>query len=128
MGRWQQAEDGCLAVNPGSVGAPIDGDPRAHYALLAWRDGRWQVTQRALPYDLDRLRAAFRASGLLAEGGSFARACLLGAETGRNVPGHLISHAYRLAAEAGLGDDTVPDAVWEQAAATFGWEEAAGTQ
>jgi putative phosphoesterase len=35
-------------VNPGSVGQPLDGDPRASYAI--WEDGR--VTLRRVEYDL----------------------------------------------------------------------------
>jgi predicted phosphodiesterase len=35
-------------VNPGSVGQPLDGDPRASYAI--WEDGR--VTIRRVEYDL----------------------------------------------------------------------------
>jgi protein phosphatase len=120
---WQQVGAGRLAVNAGSVGAPNDGDWRARYALLTWRAGRWQAEQRAVAYDLARTRAAWRDSGLLAEGGAFARACLLGIETGRNVPGWFVRHVYRLAAEAGwAGGDVVPDEVWEEAVETFEWE------
>jgi predicted phosphodiesterase len=31
---WQYESVGRLALNPGSVGAPVDGDIRAHYMLL----------------------------------------------------------------------------------------------
>jgi predicted phosphodiesterase len=121
--QWAQERYGRLALNPGSVGSPF-GDPgRAHYALLTWRDGRWRAEHRAVPYDLGRIRAAYRDSGHLAEGGAFARACLRGIETGRNVAWFFVLHAYGLAEEAGFKDcDTVPDDVWEQAAATFDWE------
>lgn len=54
---------GQLLVNPGSVGlqAYVDdeperyvverGTPDAHYAIVERRDGRWQVSQHAVPYD-----------------------------------------------------------------------------
>jgi hypothetical protein len=117
---WQQEGAGRLVVNAGSVGAPNNGDPRAQYALLTWRAGRWWAEHRAVAYDLERARAAWRESGLLAAGGAFARACLLGIEMGQNVPGLFVRYAYRLAAEAGYeGCDTVPDDIWERAAATF---------
>ena len=119
---WKQEGEGRLAFNPGSVGSSIDGDVRAQYALLNWQDGRWQVEHRAVPYDLDRVRAAFHASGLLDEGGAFARAYLASIETGQNVVLLLLAHVYRFAAEAGCEDpDAVPDAIWDQAVATFGW-------
>ena len=120
---WKQEQDGRLMLNPGSVGAPINGDVRAQYALLTWQDGRWQAEHRAIAYDLDRIRAAFSESGLLEEGGAFARAWLLVIETGRNVSGRFVSYAHGLAAEVGYeGGDVVTDSIWEQAIATFDWE------
>jgi len=124
---WKQEHDGRLAFNPGAVGGPLNGDVRAQYALLTWQDDHWQVEHQAVPYDLDRIRAAFRESGLLAEGGAFAQACLLAIETGQNVAGHFVSYVYGLAAEAGFDDcDVVPDAIWDRAVATFDWDGAAG--
>jgi len=123
---WKQEQDGRLALNPGSVGAPINGDVRAQYALLTWQDGHWQAEHRAMAYDLKRIRAAFSESGLLEEGGALARAWLLVIETGENVSGRLVSYAYGLAAEAGCeGSDVVPDSIWEHAIATFDWETVA---
>lgn len=126
---WKQEHNGKLAFNPGAVCNPLDGDTRAQYALLTWQGGRWQVEHRAVAYNLDRIRAAFRESGLLAEGGAFARACLLGIETGQNVTGRFVSHVNELAAEAGFEDcDVVPDGIWDRAVATFDWDEFAGSE
>jgi predicted phosphodiesterase len=120
---WQQRWDGRLVLNPGSVGAPLNGDVRAQYALLTWQSGCWQAEHRAIGYDLDRIRAAYRDSGLLAEGGAFARAWLLTIETAHNVSGRLVAHFSRLAAQAGFEDwATIPEAIWSQAEATFDWE------
>ena len=47
-------------VNPGSLGVPIDGDPRACYAL--WRDG--DVELKRVSYDVDRAVQRLRSSGL----------------------------------------------------------------
>ncbi len=127
---WQQSWDGRLVLNPGSVGQPLNGDRRAQYALLTWQGGCWQAEHRAIDYDLEQVRAAYQASGLLAKGGVFARASLLTTETARNVSGWLVAHVSRLAAQAGFEDwDTVPTAIWTQAEATFDWETAcAGRQ
>jgi predicted phosphodiesterase len=120
---WKQEQAGRLALNPGSVGAPINGDVRAQYALLTWQNGRWQAEHQAIAYDLERIRAAFSESGLLEEGGAFARAWLLHVEMGQNVSGRFVSYAYGLAAEAGYeGSSVVPDSIWEQAIVTFDWE------
>jgi hypothetical protein len=102
----------------------LNGDVRAHYALLAWQDGHWQAEHQAVAYDLRRIRGAFRESGLLEEGGALARAFLLSIETGQNVAEDFVSYAYGLAAKAGIEDcDVVPDAIWEQAASTFDWHK-----
>ncbi len=121
--RWSQHQRGRLILNPGSVGAPVNSDARAQYAVLTWQRGQWHAKHRAIPYNLDRIRAAYRESGLLAQGGGFARALLKCIETGQNVPGHLLDHFHTLAAQAGFGDqDAIPDSIWEQAIATFDWE------
>lgn len=49
-------------VNPGSVGQPRDGDPRAAYAL--WSPEERTVEYRRAVYDVDRAAAKIRAAGL----------------------------------------------------------------
>jgi predicted phosphodiesterase len=108
---WLQEHNGRLVLNPGSVGLPF-GDTRARYALLTWQGCRWQARQRAIAYDLKQIRAAYVQSGLLAQGGVFARTLLLVTQTGQNVPGYFLIHTRRLAAEAGwAGGDLLPDSV-----------------
>jgi predicted phosphodiesterase len=48
-------------VNAGSVGLPLDGDPRASYALAEKRSDRddWTVEIRRVAYDLDAAIAAY---------------------------------------------------------------------
>jgi predicted phosphodiesterase len=124
---WQQEQNGQLVLNPGSVGAPLNGDVRAQYALLEWRGGRWQVEHRAIPYDLARVRRVFQESGYLEEGGPYARAWLTCIETGRYVWGKFLAHARRLASETGkAGRQTTIAEVWDQAVATFDWETFTG--
>jgi len=63
-------------LNPGSVGMPYNGDPRAHYLLLdlVKEDGKlgWQPQFQRLDYDFDRVASAFRSSGLLESSGAIA--------------------------------------------------------
>jgi len=44
-------------VNPGSVGLPLDGDPRPAYALLDFEGERCTVTIRRVEYDLEAVIA-----------------------------------------------------------------------
>ncbi|MDY7077630.1 MAG: YfcE family phosphodiesterase [Chloroflexota bacterium] len=122
---WKQERDGRLVLNPGAVCGPLNGHVGSQYALLTWHDNHWLVEHQAVTYGLDQIRAAFRESGLLEEGGALARAFLLCLETGQNVLEDFLSYAYGLAAEAGFKDcKVVPDAIWSDAAATFNWDEA----
>ena len=119
--QWVWQVDGRLAVNPGSVGGPINGDWRAQYAVLAWQGGGWQVELRAVAYDRAAAWLDADESGFLDVGGAFARACLLNIEEGRNVPGYLVNHSIRLAAEMGYTWDDMPEEVWARAVDTFDW-------
>lgn len=49
-------------INPGSVGQPRDGDPRAAYALLD--TGAKMIELRRVPYDVAGAQARIRAAGL----------------------------------------------------------------
>ncbi|MBN2390208.1 MAG: metallophosphoesterase family protein [Anaerolineae bacterium] len=119
---WEHRNDGRLAFNPGSVGAPIDGELGAEYALLTWQDGHWTVELRIVDYDVDALLVAYRERGMLAQGGAMVRALMRGAETGQNYPWYLVLHAFDLAAQAGIEHEgAVPDEIWERATATFEW-------
>jgi len=122
---WQQAQEGRLALNPGAVGSPGNGDVRAQYAVLSWHTEGWQVEHHTVSYDLDQVRLAYQAGGLLAAGGASARAFLLGIETGQPVLGYFASYVGKMAAAAGYASGgIIPDEIWDQAVATFNWEVA----
>lgn len=54
--------DGEWLLNPGSVGQPRDGDPRA--AWLELDTERWLATYHRVPYEVGEAAAAIRAAGL----------------------------------------------------------------
>lgn len=119
---WIQRRDGQLALNPGSLGAPINGDRRAQYALLHWDGTQWQAELHAVVYDLAQVRQAFQKQGLLEEGGAYARACLLNTETGLNVAWFFVCHVDRMARQWGVETrEGFPDDVWQAAERTFNW-------
>ena len=67
---FQQAADGTsvtigkqrLVINPGSVGQPRDGDPRAAYAV--YDDSAGVVEMHRVPYDIDATQRRMRELGL----------------------------------------------------------------
>ena len=62
-------------INPGSVGRPDDGDPRACYAILQIKSEGLQVRHYRLEYDIERAVAAIRKQQLPE---AFAQMTLLG--------------------------------------------------
>jgi len=124
---WKVERDGRLALNPGAVSGSRNGEVGAQYALLTWHNDHWQVRHLTVPYDLERIRTAYRESGLLEEGGAWAQADVLCIETGQDVFEDFASYAFGLAAEAGFQNcAVVPDDIWEHATATFGWDSYGG--
>lgn len=51
-----------IVMNPGSVGQPRDGDPRAAYAVVDLDE--MAVTEHRVEYDIDRVQEAVREAGL----------------------------------------------------------------
>jgi predicted phosphodiesterase len=120
---WIEAWQGKLALNPGSVGAPLTGSPHAQYALLSWQAGGWQAELRAVPYDLARVRRAFLQGGLLEAAPGLGRACLANVETGLNVAWFFVLYAVRLARARGAAvEPSIPDPLWEEACRSFPWQ------
>jgi predicted phosphodiesterase len=117
---WEQREGRKLAFNPGSVGAPVNGDPRAQYALLEYSGRTWQVHFRAVAYDIPALQAAFITSGLLEAGGGFARAIQLDLERADNTVWKFVLHCLAYAQAAGMTDgQVIPDETWLEAEKSY---------
>jgi diadenosine tetraphosphatase ApaH/serine/threonine PP2A family protein phosphatase len=57
-----QFAEGEWLINPGSVGQPRDGDPRA--AWIEFDTDAWRATFRRTEYDIDAAAAAIRAARL----------------------------------------------------------------
>ena len=53
-----------LIVNPGSVGQPRDGDPRASYTLIDIEKGEIEVTNSRVGYDIELVASRIREMGL----------------------------------------------------------------
>jgi diadenosine tetraphosphatase ApaH/serine/threonine PP2A family protein phosphatase len=61
-GEELELDTGEWLINPGSVGQPRDGDPRA--AWLELNTGNWTATYRRIEYDVAGAAAAIRAARL----------------------------------------------------------------
>lgn len=119
---WCLQRNGKMALNPGSVAGPLNGDIGAQYACLEWVGGHWQVAQKLVPYDLAPLQEAFFESGLIQEAGPIGRGFLLSIETGQDVTLDFLNFAYQLAEQAGYKEcKMLPDEIWDLADAEYGW-------
>ena len=57
-------EKGSVVFNPGSVGQPRDGDPRASYAILSVEEQGVRVDIRRAQYDVQKAASKIREAGL----------------------------------------------------------------
>jgi putative phosphoesterase len=68
--------DTTLVVNAGSVGLPFDGDHRACYARVSWRNGAWEATLIRVPYDRQQTERDYKETGFLDNSGPAAELIL----------------------------------------------------
>jgi predicted phosphodiesterase len=92
--------NGTLVVNTGSVGQPMDNDPRAAYGRFTLQGGRWQAEIARVAYDKAQAERDFVESGFLAEAGPLARIIYLELQQSRMHAGPW-SRQYMSAIKAG---------------------------
>ncbi len=95
--------DGRRVLNPGSVGMPYNGDPRAQYLLLDAVGSEWRATFRQVEYDREVVRQAFVAQGLFDAYGPLGRLYLLTIESGEPWVSDFMHWVQHLAAETPPG-------------------------
>ena len=121
---WCLHRNGKMALNPGSVAGPLNGEIGAQYACMEWQESEWQGTQKIVTYDQAPLQEAFVECGLIEEGGPVARSFLLSIETGQNVTSDFLTFAFRLAEQAGFEDRKIlTDEIWDLAEAAYVWSK-----
>jgi predicted phosphodiesterase len=82
--RWR----GRLLVNVASVGLPLDGDPRAAYAILTWDGALWQAEHHRVDYEVPVVAYHMRHSGM-PRGAHFAER-LMAARSGPGMPAAML--------------------------------------
>ena len=114
--------EGKLAVNPGSVGNNLNGDPRASYATLTWNGVEWVPEIHYVAYDLDETIEVFRSTGFLEAARPLSRAFLESILTGENTALDFIQFAAERAKNAVHHDfEAVPDKIWLEAESAYPW-------
>jgi putative phosphoesterase len=121
---WNQKINKCLALNPGSIGCPLNGTIGAQFAIIEWEKDHWEADIRIVYYCIDEINDAFVESGFLKEGGPIARSFLCGINTGKDITAMFLRFLYQLAYKEGYRDfKVVPDEVLELAEKTWDWDK-----
>lgn len=69
--------NGRIVVNTGSVGQPLDNDPRSAYGQFTLSKGQWQVNIARVTYNKAQAEKDFHESGFLDAGGPVAQLIVL---------------------------------------------------
>ena len=110
--QWQVSRHGRLALNPGAL-FNSHNCPGAQYALLCWGGSAWSVFPMMVPYDKEKVREAFQATGFLSVG-PLPKLFLYVMNTGNSVEQSFIKYAKEKAEEAGYNHwPYIPDEIWD---------------
>lgn len=110
----QRRLDDTLVVNTGAVGLPFDGDWRAAYAQMTWREGGWRAEVVRLAYDRARADRDFDVTGCLVDGGPLMALVRLELSTARSQLHRWFDH-YQPAVERGeIGMAESVRRVWDE--------------
>ena len=104
-----------LFINPGSCGSAVDGEVTAAYTILSCAANGWNVEERRVAYDVDRVVTQLRNSSLAAEAPTWAVAIERNLLTGKDHMGPLLYHVIETAKKYGENSIPVSDAVWRMA-------------
>jgi putative phosphoesterase len=117
--------NGCLALNPGSIGFPLNGTIGAQYMIMNWEKNEWIAKMRTVNYCIDDFHNAFIESSYLEEGGPIARLNLISILTGKAPVGEFFKFVYSLAREKGYSDmknlKIIPDEILQLAEDEWDW-------
>lgn len=116
---WVHHIEDKMVVNPGSVGNPCNGDPRADYAILTWRKDSWSVDHKAVSYDLESVFNRFQNTGSLETIEAFARSTLLCRMTGIDVTLEFLLYVRNLQNENSLSYNQA----YSTASTSFNWKK-----
>jgi len=117
---WTQKIGNIQVVNPGSVGAPANGDPRADYAVLSWTGNEWNIEHHTVSYDLEKVHVSLLESGILGKLGAYARITLINRMTGIDASMEFLLHMNILRRSNRSMDS---NQLYVHAETTFDWEK-----
>lgn len=115
-------QDGRQLMNPGSVGLSISETPGAYFSILEFQDGGWHAELCHIPYDVDRIIAAFYECGLIEKATIWSMCIIASLRTGKDIAPSCARLARKLASSR-QPDQTpsyIPEPFWKAAAHQLG--------
>ena len=115
--QFRYESNGKQGINPGSVGLPSHGQPKAQFALVTYLSGRWSARLMNVDYDKEAEIRQFEESGLSEMSRVWAMATVKTIRQG----GSWMMDCLQLARKLCPGDKTdIPESCWEDAAMQLG--------
>ncbi len=114
--QFRYESGGKQMVNPGAVGSPTHGQPKAQFALMTCLSGRWSARLMNVDYDKEAEIRQFGESGLSDMSRVWALAVIKTIRQG----GSWATDVMHLARRLYPGDGEIPEACWEDAAMQLG--------
>ncbi len=115
-------QDGRQLINPGSVGLSISETHDAHFAILEFYDSAWHTELCHIPYDVDRVIAAFYECGLMEKATIWSMCIIASLRTGKDLAPSCARLARKLAAsrQPDHVPAYIPEPFWKAAAHQLG--------
>ena len=114
--QFRYESGGKQLINPGSVGMPSYGQPKAQFALVSCLGGRWSARLMNVDYDKEAEIRQFEESGL----NEMARMWALCTIKTIREGGRWAMECRQLARKLTPGDREIPETAWEEAAMQLG--------
>ncbi|SFR92032.1 metallophosphoesterase family protein [Anaeromicropila populeti] len=111
-----------LLINPGSVGVAIGCPATAHFAMLEWKQNKWEYQLISLPFDFKEVECFFLKSSLMEKAYVWPKCILKSMETGINMGPLCAKAAYDMAVSDGINakNNNIPELYWRRAAKELG--------
>lgn len=127
--QWDQKHAGVWAINPGSVGMPLDGKPEAQYTIITYEEGQSksvQVHHHSVKYDTQQAIKNFHNQGFDSTN-PFIKHVFYLLTTGKKREDFFVTHYINLAQqESGKPFDQLScqekNKYWFQADQTYDWK------
>jgi predicted phosphodiesterase len=108
-------------INPGSVGFPCDWKTTAPYTLLTITNGKVEIDERRVEYDIQAVIDGMESTGYALYAPTWCKIITSQLKSGRDYFSYFLGHLNKINKQSGDGKVPVTDEIFNTAAKT--WEE-----